>query len=296
MFMASMVLSTSCGTQEEEDVTPAAPSISISGVTDHAAATANVGQVVSFSVNVIAPGGFNVIRVDKTVGTGSTVDYAEQSKNPGQTVTSFTYAFTFTPNAAEAGQAVTFDFVVVDDNGKQSEHTFVVTVNEPPINSYQTVLLGGQNNSSVPSFYNARDNASYLMAAAKNNKDKVDFLYYFGATNLATVAAPTNADAQTVYGATNLTGMNNATDFVRTTAVFADITKASDIANAWLEKKSGSVATQVKDLKANDVFAFQLADARGYRIGVAQVVSVEGNYASTAQKITLNIKIQSTDN
>ena len=292
--MASTILVTSCG-KEAEDVTPAAPSITLSGLTDPTGTTANVGQAVSFTVNVTAPGGFNVIRVDKTVGTGSTVTFAEQAKTPGQTVSTFAYNFDYTPSSDDAGKTVTFDFVVTDDNAKQSQQTFVVTVNEPPIHTYQAVLLGGQDNTTDGSFYNVINNAVYMMAAAKSNKDKVDFVYYYGANNLATIAAPTNADAKSVFGATNLEGMNNATDFVRTTAVFADITKASHLTNAWLEKKSGTVDTQVKNLEVGQTFAFQLAQGRGYRIGVAKVVSIEGLLAGS-RKITLDIKVQSINN
>ncbi len=298
LFMASMVLTTSCGTQEEEDVTPAAPAITITGITDPASATANVGQAVNFTVNVVAPGGFNVIRVDKTVGTGATADYAEKSKEAGQTVINFTYDFTYTPTADVAGQDVTFDFEVVDDNGKQAQHTFVLSVNEPVMLERTTVLLGGQKNTTQGSFYNTIDNAVYLMAAAKSNKDKVDFVYYYGATNKATIAAPTSQGAKDIYTATDLTGMNNTTDLVKVTTNFDAITKSSHIAGVWAEKVNNSVSDQVTDLRVGDVFAFQLAGGtRGYRIGVAKVLTIEGaDYNSTAQKITLHIKMQSVNN
>ncbi len=293
LLVAATVVTTSCGTDETEEVTVAAPSISLSAA-DETGATVNVGEAVTFTVNVVAPGGFNVIRVNKTVGTGSTVEIDEEAKTPGQTVTSFTYDFAYTPTSDEAGQSIYFDFEVVDDSGKATTHEFVLTVNEPAILSYQTVLMGGQTNSTDGSFYNAKDNQVYLLAAAKNNKAKVDLLYYFGATNLATIAAPTDTDSQEVFGASNLQGMTNATNFVRTTATFANVTTASHISNAWLEQKSGEVDTKVSELVEGDVFAFQLADARGYRLGVAEVVSIQGE--SGTGKITLNIKTQSTDN
>ncbi|WP_224999377.1 hypothetical protein [Cesiribacter sp. SM1] len=296
LFMASIVLTTSCGT-EEEDVTPAAPSITVTGIADPAAATANVGQAVSFTVSVVAPGGFNVIRVDKTVGTGATADYDEKAKDPGQTITAYSYSFTYTPTADVAGQDVTFDFVIVDDNGKQVQHTFVLTVNEPEMLNRTAVLLGGQKNTTQGSFYNTIDNAIYLMAAAKSNKEKVDFVYYYGATNKATIAAPTSQGAKEIYTATDLTGMTNTTDLVKVTTNFDAITKSSHITGVWAEKVNTSVADQVTDLKVGDVFAFQLASTRGYRIGVAKVTTIEGaDYNSTAQKITLHIKMQSVDN
>lgn len=291
MLVASMVFNTSCG--QEEDVTPAAPFINISGVTDPTGTTANVGQAVSFTVDVAAAGGFSSIRVDKTVGTGSTTTYGEQAKPAGQTITSFTFPFSYTPTSAEAGQRVTFDFVVTDDNAKSSTHTFVVTVNEPAISTHQAVLMGAQKNTAEGSFYNAIDKQVYLLGAAQNNKGKVDLLYYYGANNLATLAAPTDADSKVVFGETNLQGMNNGTNLVRTTAVFADVKTSSDIRNAWLEKKAGTVDTKVTSLKVGDVVAFQLADTRGYRLGVAQVVSVD---AVNTGKITINVKMQTVDN
>lgn len=293
MLMGAMVLTTACG--QEEDVTPEAPAITLSGVTDPTTATANVGQAVSFKVNIAAPGGFNVIRVDRTIGTGSTVTHAEQAKTPGQTVTSYAYDFSFTPTADMAGKAVTFDFVATDDNSKQATHTFVVNVNEPAILSYTAVLLGGQSNPDKGSFYNAIDNTVYLMAAAKNNKAKVDMLYYFGATNKATISAPNSTDAKAVFGATDLEGMTNATEFVRTTAVFENITKASEITSAWAEKKTGTIGAQVTDLSVGHTFAFQLAQGRGFRIGVAKVEKIEGTTDGT-RSITLSVKLQSTNN
>ena len=290
-MVASMVFTTSCG--QEEDVTPAAPSIEIEGAADATGTTVNVGEAVNFSVKVAALGGFNTIRVDKTVGTGSTTTYVEQAKPAGQTITTFTLPFTYTPTAAEAGKKVTFDFTVTDDNTKTSAHTFVVTVNEPAISEHQTVLMGAQRNAAEGSFYNAINKQVYLLSAAQNNKTSVDLLYYYGANNLATLAAPTDADSKAVYGETNLQGMTNATNFTRTTAVYADVKTSSDIRNAWLEKKTGTVDTKVTSLKVGDVVAFQLADSRGYRLGVAQVVSVD---AVNTGKITLNVKMQTVNN
>ena len=293
LMVASMVLTTSCG-KEEEDVTPAAPSISFTGVTDPSGTTVNVGQAVNFTVDIAAPGGFNNVVVKKTVGNGSTTDFDSESKAAGQTVTSFTYPFSYTPISADAGQNVTFDFVVEDDNGKKSTKTFVVSVNEPALLNYTAVLLGGKDNATVGSFYNAKDNSVYLQTAAQNNKDKVDFLYYYGANNLATISAPTTEDAKTVFGATVLQGMNNATNFVRTTADFAAVTTSSQITNAWQNQKSGAVANDVKSLQVGDTFVFELAASRGYRLGIAKVSNIQGTTGS--RTITLDIKLQSTDN
>lgn len=87
--------------------------------------------------------------------------------------------------------------------------------------------------------------------------------------------------------------MNNATYFKRVAVTFGEIRYSKEIRNAWLEQNNSAVDTQVTALQVGDTFAFQLDESRGYRLGVAQVVSVEG---TSGGRITLNVKIQTVDN
>ena len=296
LLLASTVLTSSCGS--DEDVTPAAPAISLSA-SNAQGTTVNSGQMVAFVVQVTAPGGFASMKVTKAVGTSSASIFDEVGK-PATQINNYNYPFEYTPSSAEAGKAVTFTFEVTDLNGKKNSHDFVITVNDHPIHTYQTVLMGGQSNPSLGSFYNAIENRVYLYAEASANKPKVDFVYYFSTTSQtptnATIAAPMNTSARNAFTAAgmSLDGMNNQTYFVRMTKAYNEVTTSTGLANAYTESISSTNPsdTRIANLEANQVFAFMLAESRGYRYGIAQVVSVQGTTAGD-RKITLNIKIQS---
>lgn len=132
--------------------------------------------------------------------------------------------FTIPSNTAD-GTTITVNMTVTDKDGQKGEKSWVINVR---INvntyTYTDVILGGQSNLTLGSFYAAGSNLNtvYLIAAAKTNCTKVDMCYYYGSTNAATLAAPNDVDAAAMFtGTYGLAGwaVRNTTKFKKIAAL-----------------------------------------------------------------------------
>ena len=295
-LIASLFVVAGCGTEEDQIID--GPTVTSTAETNET--TVNVGEPVSFTVNVTAPAGFNTFIVNQTVGNNETVELNRESRASGTAPTEHSYNFTFTPAAADAGKEIVFDFVAVDDNNppKEGKYTHTVVVNEQPLVEYQTVLLGGQSNSTEASFYNALENVKYMYSDAKANPSKVDFLYHYGNTNLNIIASPDDADSRAAWADLYnmpLTGMNNATRFKRvTTSSYENINSSAAVVNAYTENANPELS-RLTQLNQGETFVFKLDGGRGGRFGVAKVVAVAGT-SGADRTITLDVKIQAVNN
>ena len=295
-FIASLFVVGSCGTEEDQII----DGPTVTATVENNETTVNVGESVSFTVNVTAPAGFNTFIVNQTVGNNATVEFKRESRASGTTPTTHTYSFSFTPSVAHAGKEIVFDFIAVDDNNppKEGKYTYTVVVNEQSLVEYQTVLLGGQANTTESSFYNALENVKYMYNDAKANPSKVDFLYHYGDTNLNIIASPDDADSRAAWAdiyKLPLTGMDNATRFKRvTTKSYENINSSAAVVNAYTENANPELSRLTK-LNQGEIFVFKLDGGRGGRFGVAKVVSVAGTSGAN-RTITLSVKIQAVNN
>ncbi len=289
------------GCSEEDDPLINAPQISFDGVSGDGV-TADVGEDVDFTVNVTAPGGFNRLVIYRTLGVdGTRSTLLDTARTSGDVPTAFTLPVSYTVTADEAGQDVYLDFRAVGEDDQEAERRFTITVNEPEFAEYQTVLLGGQTNTTEPSFYNAVDNERYMYAAANEvaNRDQVDFLYHYGNTNFNIIASPDDTDSRaawTGYG-NPLTNLNNSTRFKRITTTssgYANINSNNALINAYAENANPELS-RLTQLQQGETFAFRLDADRGARYGVVEVVEVAGT-SGTNRTITLNVKVQAANN
>lgn len=285
MLMASIFIVTSC---KDDDGPVAPPTLTISGTNQPEATTADPGQAVNFTLTVNAPEGFSALHITKSGGLTRKPEVIDR----GATVEkSYIHQFSFSPSIEEAGQTMIFTFRAVDECGQESVKTYSVTVSVPIISEFPNVVIGGRYNKNIGNFYSMLDNQVYLHSKAVENKDLVDFLYYYNETNQFTIAAPTDAYTHIVYNENiALDGMNNQTFFVRSSARYADITQPEHIETAWNEMALTEPSTLLPTIEAGLVFAFRLDPSRGSRIGVAEVLALENEIPQT-RKVTLRIKI-----
>ena len=117
------------------------------------------------------------------------------------------------------------------------------------------------------------------MDDAKTNSTLIDFLYYYGATNKASIAAPDDADAATVFNNANnglaTWSTRNSTKF-KTTALSA--AEFDALANDLLivSNATGASDTDENNLAVGNVIAF-ITDADktgGSKMGLIKVVSL----------------------
>lgn len=171
------------------------------------------------------------------------------------------------------------------------------------VNTYTTVLLGGQGNSNE-GFYNAFSNVKYNYAQARDasgtDGSPVDLAYYFGNTNKATLAAIDAGGLHAVYNAVGLPiegifGTRNSTRF-RVTDLspqqFGGIILDAQLAQAAAsELNTNNSATE---LQAGSVVAFTLDDDRGGYVGLIRVVEIDDTNGEGT--ITIEVKVQVSGN
>lgn len=294
-LMASLFLVTSCGEDPVEPVI-AAPSYETIGEKPE---TVDVGEQISFTVNIAAPGGFNRLLVTKQVGTATATTFADIDRPAGTAPTSHTYAFTYTPNMNEAGETIDFKFLIVGEDAQETDFTYSVDVNDVTFMEYETVLLGGQSNATVESFYNAVENKKYMYAAAKENAGLVDFLYHYGSTNGNVISSPDNAETRNTWNTLDppkpLTGMDNTTRFKEmTTRTYDEVINNTNLVNSYAENQNPELS-RITQLAVGKSYAFKLGSTRGTRYGVIEIAQIQGT-SGTDRTITLNVKIQAVNN
>lgn len=190
----------------------------------------------------------------------------------------------------------TYSFEVTDKNDLVANVDVTVTVEETgdPIVSYSDKILGSYDNNTNGSSFASIDGTVYTMANAKANSNKIDFVYFYGSSNGATIAAPSDADAATVYDGVT-TGLatwsvRNATKFKATTITatqFDAMTNDLEIIAAV----SGATATKANQLQLGSVVAFETAStsANASKKGLFKVTNVA---TGAAGSITISVKVQ----
>jgi len=186
----------------------------------------------------------------------------------------------------------TWYFKVTDKNNKTKEISFTITTEAVttygPINEFSMKILGAQDNATGSSFASI-DGTVYTMVDAKTNASKIDWLYFYGATNFATIASPEDTDAKSVF--------NNATWGLQTWSVRNNtLFKKVDGPIDWngivndsliqIETASGVTNTKINQLVMNNVLSFITASGKK---GMIKVMAIDGTQTGT---ITISVKVQ----
>jgi len=190
-----------------------------------------------------------------------------------------------------------FTCTVWDKNDKSATIGFTVTIEvpAPDIVTYEDKILGAQFNATGSSFASI-DGTVYTIADAKANSEKVDFLYFFGATNEATLAAPDDADAAEVFDEDDFT-VNalvnwttlNPTRFKVTTLTsdnFDDIINESQLVPA-VTVPSQPTETKSNHLEVGDVLGFKTFDEK---FGLIRIDAITGLDNTGTIKITVKVQ------
>jgi hypothetical protein len=181
-------------------------------------------------------------------------------------------------------------FKITDKDGQTNEITVNVTTENPagPISSFDQRILGSYE-STIGSSFASIDGTVYTLQNAKNNQSKIDWLYFYGVSLLATIAAPDDGGAASVY--------NNATYGLQTWSTknktrFRKVTSAinwesiTDDTIILQETASGVDQTRITELTAGNVLAFTAASGKKGMIKVNNIV------AGADGSIDISVKVQ----
>ncbi|HOW31579.1 MAG TPA: hypothetical protein PLP88_08430, partial [Bacteroidales bacterium] len=179
---------------------------------------------------------------------------------------------------------------VTDANGETAAISLNITTTAgAAINTFDQKILGSYYNNTYGSFFGSADGTVYKMVEAYNNQAKVDWCYYYGVSDGATIAAPNDATAindiftNATYGLSQWT-TRNATLFslVTESILWDNITDDAQI----VAYASSTANTSTKQLTVGSVIAFKTA---GGKLGLIRVTDIA---TGSTGSITYNVKVQ----
>lgn len=150
-------------------------------------------------------------------------------------------------------------FTVTDEAGETAEISFIVTT-ETGIKTFSDLTLGSYNDQQYGSFFNSVSGEIFFKPEATASQEDIDFIFFLGATNGATIAAPDNQDAIDVFDLSWTT--QNQTRFIGASITAAEF---DDIGLTYNFPTFTGDLDNMNQLAADDVVYFRTAlDKYGY--------------------------------
>lgn len=273
---------TSCSKDDDESA-----SFSFAGDAGYISADATVspGSDMKFRWTVTSPVSMSYIIITNDEGApikNTPWDLDNDQKS--------TYIDSVTITAPSNAGNYTYTFTVYDKDDKEIITKSIAITVSSGITEYASIVFGDVNNATIGSFCDADAGTIYLQAAAKTNATLVDLAYYYGVTNNRTIAAPSNADAISVFNqgtsALSTWSVKNATKF--TAALTVDYTTIEDASDINAAITATPANDDIKNLTVGSVFGFETV---GGKLGIAKVIAADGS-ASGSGTLTLSIKIE----
>ena len=285
-FIAIAVLSVGFFTSCEDDEIDVKPSIEFIAGTDMITADATVEVDQDFTFKYIVTKGSSDLE-EFTIRVGN----SDLTGFPKTDIDDDLYQDQLTTSIVSTG-IYDYTFIATDKNGLTETITITVTAvaSAGVITTYTDKLLGSYSATEGSSFASVNGNV-YNSTDAATNSDKVDLVYFYGATNYATFAAPSDSDAQTVFSGISAWTTKNATVF-GTTAITATAFDAMTDDSGIVTPATGLTSTKISSLEVNDVIAFETAStsANASKKGLIKITDITGTGGTGT--ITFTVKVQ----
>ncbi len=273
-----------------DNSTPNNPSIVVTPTSQ----TAGPGDVILFQVvanqnttstSALTSLEVNIQSTSGTIGTYDSTYALSKVATYGRSV------YFVVPASASANSMYTITFTIKDNAGLTSTTTSTVTV-KATVQSFTGKTLGAQG-ATAGSFYGSASGNIFTRSQAYTNQSSVDYVYFYDGTEMATIAAPSDAYANTNYpsyfsDATTGTKwtVENATMLqVLSGVTFSSIVSTADVKNAYTSA-TGTASTSATNLTVGSVVAFKTAAGK---YGVFNVTALD---ATNSGSITYNVIVQ----
>jgi hypothetical protein len=236
---------------------------------------------------ITADGDLNYVKYFKVTDQGETqLDMVEEFDDPQN------YNFSYT--VTDIGQDMTIKVEVTDEENQTVSRNFDINFTPPEdvINSYTEKILGSYDANKGSSFASV-DGTVYTWDDAKANSGKIDYLYYYGSTNGATLAAPNNSTAEDVYPGLSNWEIRNATKFKTTDLSTEDFDGMSSKDDSQIVSAAdGADQTAINSLSEGDVIAFLTASTSEHpeKKGLVKVVTIEGTGGNSTMEIAVKVQ------
>ncbi|MGC8866291.1 MAG: hypothetical protein ACP5O2_11295 [Bacteroidales bacterium] len=290
MFVTAASVFTAC-TKDDEPIDKA-PTIAFKGGAGYTSADATLPAGSEASVGILASANANTnaklvrFKVTRTFNNVPEVVLDSTLAN----LSSFNMEGTI--NVRKEAGTERWTFEIVDKDGQSASVSLNIT-SAPVVNVYTAILMGGQNNVNVGSFWSSADNKVMKQAEAVANQNKVDLLYFYGTINQATIAAVDDDQAAIAWN--NLFDnwtVKNTTRFKKIGGIdWNSITEYNE--ESILIHATNLTDSRVNMLQVGDIVAFETAatSANPGKKGLFKVMSIDGTLGAD-RTITIEVKIQ----
>jgi len=191
-----------------------------------------------------------------------------------------------------------FEFTMIDT--KDNPYSFILTVvpshiKNPPTTpvlpgsySSSTVKLYGQSSNAGGSSYSLKLGRDVKLDEARSQPQTIDFMYYYGTTNKATISSPKDGQITDIFSSVSGWTKRNDTKFAQVTLPTGTSVPSNEQHDTWwssIPAEADILLTKAADLKVNDVYAFKVEGDSKIRVFV---VTATGT-ATASGNITLRI-------
>ncbi|NJN27030.1 MAG: hypothetical protein HC819_14165 [Cyclobacteriaceae bacterium] len=264
-----------CNDDSEDDVTPA-PDISITSpqdITDNEF-TGYSGDTLTLNVTINAAGGFNNVQFLENGVNDTTI-----SRSAGNTQTSFSTTYDYV--LGDVGD-VTLSILATDDLNQSSNELIDITIEAKPTNFYTAKLLyAPAGDATTATFFSTNDGMTYskldVEGTTTNVSSKIDFGYYYGTTDKASLASPKEYPS-VIYDLTAWT-VKNATKLKMTNLSVNDFSSHLNdteyINKAFDDGTAGDNDGLITELANGNILAFELDAAKGNKRGLIRILDIE---------------------
>jgi hypothetical protein len=296
LLLSLAVYFSSCNKTEEPVLDPA----SITFNPDSTSFTGVPGDVWTFQVTATAPHGLVNIVVDKTVGTGTPTTLQTITDTGADNTETFSFSYTLLD--AEIGESVVLTFTVTETGTSGISKTKTVVTHSPAARRYTAVLLYAPTaTKSAKSFFSTNTGHTYSPDSINASVDPlsadIDFGYYYGASDHASLASPAAYAAlsdATLSAQVAGWGAHNDIE-LKSTAItssqFAELSTMKDIDDAFAA--GTTEGNSMTGLTAGQVIAFATDATKtgGSKKGLMLVKTITGTY-NEGDHIELEIMVQ----
>lgn len=269
-LFAGLTVMTSCNKDDDDEPQDLRPEISFKGGANYISEDATLAINEAFTIGITASSNANSgkkIENFKLTRTFNNAIWYEWDT----TINEAFFSIDVNMFAINVAGEERISLTVTDKDGQSNEVAVNITTEEigVPVAKYTNITLGSFNDDNG-SFYNSDENLVYSIADATTNSAKVDFLFYLGATNGSSLAAPDDTDAQTVYPDLAGWATNNATRFMDSGMGSSEF---DQIGNKYMFPDFTGDASAMTQLSSGDVIMFKTANDK---LGYIKINSING--------------------
>ncbi|MGM0530788.1 MAG: hypothetical protein ACQER7_05505 [Bacteroidota bacterium] len=237
---------------------------------------------------VTAEGDLEYVKYFKVTDQGEEqLDMVEEFDDPQN------YNFSYT--VTEIDQDMRIKVEATDEENQTVSRNFDIDFTPPEdvISSYTDKLLGSYDSDEGSSFASV-DGTVYTWEDATNNSEKIDYLYYYGDNNGATLAAPNDGTAEEdVYPGLTDWDTQNATTFTTTSLTAEDFDEIPGTDDSEITSSADEAdQSAINDLSEGDVVAFITASTseNPEKKGLVKIVTIEGEGGTSTMEIAVKVQ------